>query len=312
MKHRVHLALPPNVVRHVHNEFAHRFPALGVDSPGLHREMFDFALTCGKGRPPALSVSAYPQLTQNVLHFGSSAFSSPKILLPPLRSELVSLGLAPPCNELTVVAVVPCLLIGNAEAAPTLDDWQDLCNLDDISIIGIPPLDTPLPYLVAAFLETQYGERANRAISRFDTTSMPLDINKRVASGEFAAGVVIPAFGRSFRTGCARMVWPRSGALAVPLVACVGADAPEEAHRALDYLLSPEMQSYLASSGGLVSIRADVSGFPELEAADWGLIWPGWDELLHIGDVMNAILCDPCGVHMKKAWAAYCARSTKK
>ncbi|OPY59382.1 MAG: hypothetical protein A4E57_04725 [Syntrophorhabdaceae bacterium PtaU1.Bin034] len=293
MSNHVHLALPPNVARHVRAEFAARFPRLAVGAPDLHREMFDVALHCGDTPPPALVVSAYPQLIQNVLHFGPSRFATFREGLPPLRSELADLGLEPPCPELKVVAVIPCLMICNNDAVPEMNDWEDLCDSRFSHFLGTPPPDTPLPYLVAAFLRGRYGARALAPLSRLDTKSIPLDINKRVDTGELGAGVLIPAFGRSFRNKGARMIWPRSGAIAVPLIACMSSDAPEEAHGALAYLLSEEMQAYLALLGGLVPARAGTPGFPELDAAGWKLIWPGWNGLLETADDMTAALVAP-------------------
>lgn len=301
MNAHVHLAIPPNIARRVRAELAAQFPGLTVGAPDLHREMFDFARQCGEAPPPALSVSAYPQLVQNVLRFGASRFATPHAELPPLRPELESLGIQPPSPKLRVIAVVPCVLACNDVKVPILNDWEDLCGSGFRGILGTPPLDTPLPYVLSAFLEARFGERSQAVLSRLDTDSTPLDINKRVAAGDLDAGVLIPSFGRAFRNGGARVVWPKSGAIAVPLVACIGVDAPEVAHEAMACLLSAEMQTYLSLSGGLVPVRAGVSGFHELEEAGWNLAWLGWDALLGVASTMAAILKEEDPMGQKKA-----------
>lgn len=291
MKNHVHLSFPPNVVRRLRTQVSAKFPGLKVGAPFIHREMFDYARSCGQeSRMPALCVSAYPQLLQNVLNYGSSRFEVPQVALPPLRGELLALGLKPPRPEISVVAVVPCLLACNNDQAPGIEDWEDLCHPEFKGILGVPPLDTPLPYLISSFLKGRYGMRAQAPLSRMDTASIPLDINRRVDEGALAAGLLIPAFSRSFRSGRGRMVWPTTGAIAVPLIACIGKDAPPEAHDALAYLLSYEIQSFLSQDGDMVPVRADIRGFEELEATRWRLIWPGWDQVIGLADPMTDTL----------------------
>jgi hypothetical protein len=287
MNRRIHLAVPPNIARKTRSEIAARFPAMEVGAPATHMEMYSFARTCGESPPPALSVSAYPQLARNVLgRAGNGRFRAPRGNLPALRPELAALGIEPPCPELLLIAVAPCVLVSNMQLLSGLEDWEDLCGPDVPAGVGTPPRDTPLPYLLEHYLKASYGKPA----SGLDTRSAPLDINKRVDRGDLAAGVLIPAFGRAFRDGGARMVWPRSGALAVPLAACLGGDSPPEADDVLEYLLSHEFQTFLAESGGLVPVRAGVPGFPELDDAGWRLNWPGWDTLLTVAETMNRML----------------------
>lgn len=284
----VHLAIPPNIARHTRSQFTKRFPGLSIGTPDIHMEMYQTAATCGAIQPPALTVSAYPQLVDNILQYGASSFSVPNRPLPLLRSELVALGMTPPSPLITIVSVVPCVLACNNSTAAEVQDWEDLCTDKLKGVFATPPPDTPLPYLFSAFMSHTFGDRSDRMLERLDTTGTPLDINKRVDAGNLAAGLLIPAFGRSYRKQNARMVWPRSGALAVPLIATLAADASDEAHEALAYLLSSEVQSYFSLQGGLVPVTADVAGFPELEATGWQLLWPGWDALHDIAETMTS------------------------
>ena len=284
MRCPVHLALPPNLARHFREDLARRFPDVDTGTPDIHQEMYDFALRCGPTPPSGLVVSAYPQLTRNVLD-DSRPFAPHRADLPPLRPELVRLGLTPPAPQLVLVAVVPCILGVSDERAGWLDDWSGLLRPEYPGPLATPPRDTPLPYVAELLLDSLGG--ADRPGPPLDTLSTPLDINRRVATGELAAGLLIPAFARSFRGEGARMVWPRSGALAVPLVACIGSDAPPVAHELLAHLLSRGAQEHLSLNGGVVPVREDTPGFPELEESGWRLLWPGWDVALAAADAMD-------------------------
>lgn len=287
MNNTVYLAVPPNIARHVRAETERRFPELDPAAPDIHREMYDFAASFGRFDPPALTVSAYPQLAVNAAKLsGSGYLALPGPELPPLRPELAALGLEPPAPEVRIIGVVPCVLAVR-RSREDIADWADLLAPDLRGRVGTPPPDTPLPYMVAAHMEALGGRAVDGLL---DTRSNPLDINKRVDCGDLDAGVLIPAFGRACRNGGARMVWPRSGALAVPLLACLAGDAPAAAHALLAYLLSGEFQSFLSMSGGIVPVRDGVPPFRELNDASWKLIWPGWEAVQAVARAMNSAL----------------------
>jgi len=193
MNSEVHLAIPPNIARHTRSQFTKRFPGLSIGTPDIHMEMYQTAATCGAIQPPALTVSAYPQLVDNILRHGASSFSVPNRPLPLLRSELVALGMTPPSPLITIVSVVPCVLACNNSTAAEVQDWEDLCTDKLKGVFATPPPDTPLPYLFSAFMSHTFGDRSDRMLERLDTTSTPLDINKRVDAGDLAAGLLIPA-----------------------------------------------------------------------------------------------------------------------
>jgi ABC-type Fe3+ transport system substrate-binding protein len=145
-----------------------------------------------------------------------------------------------------------------------------------------------MPYLAEAVLRKLAGDGADHLLSILDTASNPIDINKRLGRGELKAALIIPAFARTFREGAARMIWPASGALAVPLLACIAAEAPPEAHEILAWLLSGEVQRDIVVEGVIAPVLDGVSGFEELEENAWNLYWPGWDMLLEVARIMLA------------------------
>jgi ABC-type Fe3+ transport system substrate-binding protein len=263
---RIYLVLPPNILRRAREVIAARFPEADLDAPGIHSEMFVFANTFGQGPIPALTVSAYPQITLRATTLAAEGrFAQPEVSLPPLRDEFVKLGMTPPTGMQHIVAVVPGILAVSASLAHKLEDWGYLCKPDFPGPIGCPPKDTPLPYLAEVVFRLLAGDAAQNLLNALDTRSNPIDINKRIASGEIPAALTIPAFARTFRAGSGHMVWPKSGALTIPLMACLAADAAPVAHAILAYLLSDEFQCVVVSDGVIAPAIPDVPRFEELE-----------------------------------------------
>ena len=275
---RIYLVLPPNIIRRAREDMRKRFPQAVLDAPEIHAEMFSFASNFGKEKLPALTVSAYPQILLRArLLAKEGRLGEPEQSLPELRTELVAMGLTPPLAAMRLVAVVPGVLAAANALEHPLADWADLCAPNFPTHIGCPPQDTPLPYLVSRVMRHLFGNASNTLIDTLDTKSNPIDINKRIASNVLKAAFIIPAFARTFRGGTGRMIWPESGALAVPLLACLSPDAAPVAHDILRYLLSEEFQRVLAEGGLMAPARPEIPGFEELEQNAWKLYWPGWN-----------------------------------
>lgn len=290
---RIYLVLPPNIMRRTREIMATRFPEVELDAPDIHSEMFAFASDFGKGDIPALTVSAYPQIVLRAMGMAEEGrLAAPSPNLPPLRKEFADIGMAPPVSVMRAVAVVPGVLAASAALTHVLEDWKDLCSPDFPGPVGCPPEDTPLPYLVDEVMRKLAGKDAESLLGKLDTRNNPIDINKRIASGSLTAALIIPAFARTFRAesqeGSGRMVWPKSGALAIPLMACLAADASSAAHAVLEYLLSDEFQRAIVGDGVIAPVRPGVPGFEELENNNWSIYWAGWDLMLDVARSMVA------------------------
>jgi hypothetical protein len=278
---------PPNVLRGIRETIGRRYPQALILAPEAHEEMYGFASRFGQHELPSLTVTAYPQVLhnmRNLARMGRLAVLPPG--LPPLREELAKLGMAPPLREFCIAAVVPGIIAVSAGLEYAVRDWTDLCAPDFPGPVGCPPKNTPLPYLAANVLRRLAGKDAENLLERLDTASNPIDINKRLARNELGAALLIPAFARAFRGGDGAMVWPASGALAIPMLACLSASAPPEAAEVLAYILSEEFQRSIAHDGLLAPVREGVSGFEELEANRWKLFWAGWECLEEVGREM--------------------------
>jgi hypothetical protein len=281
--------MPPNIMRRVREDIMRLWPGVDAGSPDIHEEMNSFASNFGNGPLPSLTITAYPQM---VLHAAGLAregrLGRPSASLPPLRGEYGRIGLSAPLEELRIVAVATGVLAAEASLSSRIKDWPDICAPDFLGPVGCPPRDTPLPFLAEAVLRKVAGEGADRLPSILDTVSNPIDINKRLGRGELRAALIIPAFVRTFREGAAKMIWPASGALAIPLVACLAAEAPPVAHDILAWILSEEFQRDIVVEGVIAPVREGVAGFEELEENGWNLYWPGWDLMLEVARTMLA------------------------
>jgi hypothetical protein len=289
----LYLTFPPNVLRGAREKIGRRYPGIRLLAPEVHREMYAFASNFGQAEIPSLTVTAYPQLLCHMRALARAGrLAVPPSGLPPLRGELATLGMTPLLRELRLVAVVPGILGVSAGLAYAVNDWTDLCAPEFSGTVGCPPKDTPLPYLAANVFRRIAGKGAEGLLARLDTASNPIDINKRLARNDLDAALFIPAFARAFRGGGGKMVWPSSGALAIPMLACLSASAPPEAVEVLAYILSEEFQETLSRDGLIAPVRAGVPGFEELEANQWKIFWPGWHCFEEVGaEMLRAALC---------------------
>lgn len=281
LNNHIYLVLPPNILRRAREVILRKFPAVQLEAPDTHAEMLAFSVRFGETPIPGLTVSAYPPV---LLHGAAlekkGALGMPDPLLPPLREELAALGMTPPLSAFRVVAAVPVVMAASAALSHPLKDWIDLCAPDFPGPIGCPPADTPLPHLAEAVLRDKAGDQVETFLKKLDLDSNPIDLNKRIAAGQLAAALIIPAFARTFRAGSGRMIWPDSGAIAIPLLACLSADAAPVAHDILNWLLSDEFQHVMVSDGAIVPVVSGTPGFDELAENHWNLLWPGWDGIL--------------------------------
>ena len=281
----IYLAIAPNILRKTVQDLSRMDYGLDLIPPQTHQEMLDFSIAFGRdGSVPGLTLCAYPQFLHNVMQCRSTGeLAVLPDTLPPMRHELTALGMAEPSRHFRTICLVPFVIAASNAVVPPIEDWEDLCRPDIADRVAVPPDDTPMPALFDTMMRALCGQRAQRVIEARDTRFTPLDINKRIDAGEFLAGLNIPAFSRTYREGNGRFVWPRSGAWTVPLVATVRADAPPDAMRFMEYLLSNEYQTYLADTGGLVPVVEGIPWFREMADSGGTLLWPGWDTLLDMG-----------------------------
>lgn len=290
MRHVIDFAAPPMLARRLRADIEAAFPDFRLSPPYIHFEMFEAARGYGRsgGDRAAMMVTAYPQLLNRVVEEGAPVASLAGLGLPPLRAELVRAGLAPPHPDVALIAAVPLVLAVDRRQAPEVEGWDDLRPLLEAGkTVAAPPDDTPLPYLLAAFLSRRWGMDMAAVRSMLDRRSSPLEINKRLASGDVAAGLLPPAFCRNARAGAVDLIWPKGGPLIAPIFAVIAPDAPDEARAVFRALFAPEMQRVFAELGGMLPVVDGVPGPMEVNGAGWDLQPTCWPVLLDVGRRMT-------------------------
>ncbi len=283
-----YIAIAPNIARKTSNDLTVIAPNLAPAAAQLHQEMLEFSREFGQGQNeiPDLTITAYPQYVHNLRQLESKGNLAPMPQdLPPMRPELVELGMGEPSPYFRVIGFVPLVLAVNRHVSPMITDWSDLCRPDICRRVAVPPKDTPMPDFFAAKMSSDYGDQATEVIANINTNYTPLDINKEIDAGHFAAGVSIPAFSRTYRNDNGTMVWPRSGAWCVGLVACLKRDPHPDAVKFLRHLLSADYQNYLSLTGALIPVRAETpwpDDMPARPPRDT-LQWVGWDAVCALG-----------------------------
>ncbi len=155
MPHLIRFAAPPMIARRRRQDIKMACPGHRLSPPSTHFEMLEATRSFGHpGDDAAITVSAYPQLLERIWSDGVPAADLSVLGLPPLRREWAGIGLMPPIPTLRVIAVVPFVLAVGRTFARFVRDWDDLRPLlREPGRIGVPPLDTPLPFLLSAELQ---------------------------------------------------------------------------------------------------------------------------------------------------------------
>lgn len=286
MPPRLHLAIPPNIARHVISEIQSAFPDASIHPPQTHDEM-DAFFKYQFGHPDHtadLTLTAYPSALSRAIET-KDIFAPMPEGLPEMREELLRVGLREPLPFFKVAAVVTMLIIHHESVVPPVEGWADLCRDDLAAGVVIPPHNTPAPMLYAYYMEKLCGEEGRRASALAQAKLFPQDINKTVDEGTYKAGMVFPAFARTFRLGNARAVWPKEGAIAIPLLAFLRKDAPDEAVDVLKIVFSSKIQTIIAENGLFCPVREGIALFSEMAAHDSRLIWSGWEDYIKLAQL---------------------------
>ena len=285
------IIVPPNVFRKTMADLASRFPGVETTPPQTHAEFAAYFAeqVAAKRDVPDLIVTPYPQALRYVdPPRGPELFEPMPTDLPPMRGDLADKGLAEPNPLIRVVTVFPLVLACSHAVDSPPSGWRDLCDERFRGSIVLPPDDTPVPAIYRFYMRRLFGEAAEPALDTVSPGLSPQDINREVDQGRHKVGVLIPAFGRTFREGGASMVWPCEGALAIPSFAMLRRGAAPDAVEALRYLLSREYQEYLSMSGLHIPVHPDARCFEEMQEADGSLLWAGWECQKAIGEEMMA------------------------
>ncbi len=280
----IHLAVPPNIARKTIDDLKKDFPRINIRPHQTHVEMDAFfSKDFGKPEHTAdLTLTAYPWALTRLfaLDDPGQVFAPMPETLPRLRTELADLGVneASPCYR--VVCLVCLVPIAHKDTRPFPKSWADLCHEDIRDAVAIPPEETPAPALYTYFQTKFNGEAGREAALRTNKSFLPQDINLGVDAGDFKAGMLLSAFGRTFRHKNARMIWPAEGAFVLPLLVFLKKDAPDEVLDILNIFFSRSFQEFLAKDGGFIPIRPDVDLCGEVADNHCHIQWMGWQDYI--------------------------------
>ncbi len=280
----IHLAIPPNIARKTIDDLKKDFPGIDIRPHQTHVEMDAFfSEDFGKAEHTAdLTLTAYPWALTRLFAMDDpgQVFAPMPETLPKMRADLADLGVREASRYYRVVSLVCLVPIAHKDTRPFPGSWADLCHKDIRDAMAIPPEETPAPALYSYFQTKLNGEAGREAARLADKTLLPLDINQGVDAGDFKAGMLLSAFGRTFRHKNARMIWPKEGAFVLPLLAFLKKDAPKEILEILDIIFSRPFQQFLAKDGGFIPIRPDVELFGEVADNHCHIQWMGWQDYI--------------------------------
>ncbi len=295
----LHLAVPPNIARKTIDDLKKKFPGVQVRPHQTHVEM-DAFFSQEFGKPEQtgdLTLTAYPWALERLAAMDDpgKVFATMPEILPPLRPDLAELGITEANPYYRVVCLVCLVAIVHKDVRPFPASWADFCHEDIRDSFAIPPEETPGPALYTWFQTRLNGEMGRKAALKANKTLLPQDINLGVDNGDFKAGMLLSAFGRTFRHKNARMVWPKEGAFVLPLLAFVKKNAPQEVQDILEMMFSHSFQEFLARDGGFIPVRDDVDFFGEVAEHHCHIQWMGWKEYISMKEnYQRQIGADTC------------------
>ncbi len=159
--------------------------------------------------------------------------------------------------------------------------WADLADPAFDGHVALPSLDLPIiPDLLGA-LHHHLGRDGYCDLALgLSNTMHPAEASPRRDRDTVPGVVVLPShFARGAEATGAVTVVPEEGPVVIPAFVALRADAPPEASRVVEHLLSREYLDPLAECGGFVPDRADIPSELSLER----LVTRPWDTVLADG-----------------------------
>jgi iron(III) transport system substrate-binding protein len=175
------------------------------------------------------------------------------------------------------------VIVAGADVEPAPSSWADLADPAYAGAVAIP--DPGFAGSGFALLGYAAGDpelglgfferlRANGAVQ----VGSPADVVTGVAEGRYRAGVAIDKLVRDVIADGApvQLIWPTPGAIAVysPAAVVASSDALPEAQAFLEFLVSPEGQSAIVSTGWQ-PVRPDIAA----PASGGPVVTPDWPAL---------------------------------
>ena len=234
-----------------------------------------------RGEVPDLTVGHVDDFADLPPGFLAEHFSS----LPgrfPIRKELEEMGFTDNNGYFHPFVVIPFAIFYNHNLLENVDIphvWKDLLDPRWQGKILMPDAFRIVSLVVKTFMRTDFPEEFDNFEANFIHQGSPMEVITAVDEGEYPIGITNIAFARISKHKNTRIIWPEDGLFCMPQVMVWGRNAPEPLFEIGDFLMSPQVQTYL-SLQSFVPAASKILMHELITDNQCNLRWKGWGSFL--------------------------------
>lgn len=199
-----------------------------------------------------------------------------------LRRELAEAGFADPRGFFHPFTVVPFAAFYNPDVLAEKElprAWEDLLDKRWRGGIAMPDEYHMAPRMIRSLVKADYPERFADFRDNLVYLGAPLNVVNAVDEGRCPLGITNISFARISHTKNIQLLWPGDGMFCMPLVMVWNREADERLLEIGDFLLSRQVQEYLALQT-FVPVSPAVAVPALLSEHGLKLRWRGWEDYL--------------------------------
>lgn len=201
-----------------------------------------------------------------------------------LRSELAQAGFLDPKGYFHPFVVIPFAMFYNPnllteDELPCL--WKDLLEDRWRKRILMPDEYRMVSKIIRTFMKAHYPDSFADFQENVIYRGAPIDVVNAVDEGRYPLGITNIAFARISHNKNTRLVWPRDGLFCMPQVMVWSQKADDRLLEIGDFLLSGQVQEYLALQTFVPASPAIA--IPQLLTEhNFYLRWESWEHYLRV------------------------------
>ena len=202
----------------------------------------------------------------------------------PIRSALSDIGFTDYGGFFHPFVAIPFAIIYNRTMLSETDipeSWKDLLDERWQGRILMPDAFRIVSVVIKSFLGADFPDHLSCLEANFVHRGNPPEVVGAVDEGRFPLGITNIAFARISRQKNTRIIWPREGLFCMPQVMVWSRKAPDSLLAVGDFLMSPQVQEYLAMQS-FIPAAPDVALHPLVLENNCQLKWKGWDHFLEV------------------------------
>jgi hypothetical protein len=203
----------------------------------------------------------------------------------PIRPELTENGFADPKGYFHPFVIMPFAIFYNAELLEQEElphTWEDLFDSRWQDKICLPDRHHMAPKMIRAYIRAYYSEKYDVFQKNLVYQGAPINVINALTEGWYPLGMTNISFARiAARNQKIRLLWPQDGLFCLPQVMMWSKKADERLLEIGDFLLSRQVQEYLALQT-FVPVSAEVVMPYLLTENNCGLRWKDWDDFLSV------------------------------